>query len=201
MRVWIIPMTYVVLGFVCGQVVPRFEYMYLGTHSFGLSVASAQAGLSAAASGMMALTGMVFAIAFIMVQFGAIAYSPRVVRWFVNDRMLYHSIGIYSFTFIFSFFTLGWVDRSGTGTVPAYSTLAVGVFIMISMFLFVKLVQRVIDLQIANVLRLIGDGGRKVIRLGRKLAMSVPWVRLRRRLPTWATRAPLQRLTSTCLFG
>jgi hypothetical protein len=33
--------------------------------------------LSAAASGMMALTGIVFAMAFVMVQFSAIAYSPR----------------------------------------------------------------------------------------------------------------------------
>jgi hypothetical protein len=39
-------------------------------------VSSAQAYLSAAASGMMALTGVIFAMAFVMVQFSAIAYSP-----------------------------------------------------------------------------------------------------------------------------
>ena len=40
-----------------------------------------QAYLSAAASGMMALTGIVFAMAFVMVQFSAVAYSPRLVLW------------------------------------------------------------------------------------------------------------------------
>jgi polyphosphate kinase 2 len=45
---------------------------YFGDHEFAISVSSAQAYLSAAASGMMALTGIVFAMA----PFGAIAYSP-----------------------------------------------------------------------------------------------------------------------------
>ena len=48
---------------------------------FGLSVASAQAYISAATSGTMALTGIVFAMAFVMVQFSAIAYSLRLVMW------------------------------------------------------------------------------------------------------------------------
>jgi uncharacterized membrane protein len=52
--------------------------------TLALSVASAQALLSAAASGMMALTGIVFAMAFVMVQFSAIAYSPRLVLWFAR---------------------------------------------------------------------------------------------------------------------
>ncbi len=164
MRVWIVPMSYVAASFVCGQTLPRFEHIYLASQNLGISVASAQACLSASASGMMALTGVVFAITFVMVQFSAIAYSPRLVRWFVEDRMLYHSIGFYSATFIFAFFTLAWVDRDGSGRVPMYSTLAVGVLLMIGMFLFVALVQRVVDLQITKVLQLIGDRGRTAIR-------------------------------------
>jgi uncharacterized membrane protein len=164
MRVWIVPMSYVAASFVCGQTLPRLEHMYLPSHNLGISVASAQACLSASTAGMMALTGVVFAVTFVMVQFSAIAYSPRLVRWFVDDRMLYHSIGFYSATFIFAFFTLAWVDRDGSGRVPMYSTLAVGILLMISMLLFVGLVQRVVDLQITKVLQLIGDRGRSVIR-------------------------------------
>jgi uncharacterized membrane protein len=163
MHVWVVPMIYVVASFACGQTLPRLEHIYLASHSLGISVASAQACLSASASGMMALTGVVFAITFVMVQFSAIAYSPRLVRWFVDDRLLYHSIGFYSATFIFAFFTLAWVDRDGSGRVPTYSTLAVGVMLMISMLLFVGLVQRVVDLHIAKVLQVIGDSGRALI--------------------------------------
>jgi uncharacterized membrane protein len=98
-----------------------------------------------------------------MVQFSAVAYSPRLVRMFINDQTLYHSIGVFSFTFIYAFFALGWIDRNGTGKVPGYSIVLVGIMLAASMFLFVRMIQRVVDLQIAPVLRSVGDKGREVI--------------------------------------
>src|ERR1700734_1657643 len=74
-----------------GLALPRIEQAYLSSYTLALSVASAQALLSAAASGMMALTGIVFAMAFVMVQFSAIAYAPRLVLWFARDRTLFHA--------------------------------------------------------------------------------------------------------------
>jgi uncharacterized membrane protein len=112
-------MLYVAAAFICGQALPRFELLYLD-QNLGISTSSAQAGLSAVASEMMALTALVFALSFIMVQFSAVAYSPRLVHWFIGDRWFYHLIGVYSFTFVFAFFTLAWVDRNGTGVVPEY---------------------------------------------------------------------------------
>ena len=163
MRVWIIPMIYVSVAVVLGQALPRFELAYLPQHLLGISSSAAQGCLSAAISGMMSLTGVVFALAFIMVQFSAIAYSPRLVRRFISDQTLYHSIGVFSFTFIFAFFALAWIDRNGSGDVPRYSTIVVGVLLVISMFLFVRMIQRVVDLQIAPVLHSIGEKGREVI--------------------------------------
>jgi hypothetical protein len=65
-------MIYVGASAVCGLAVPRLEQAYLPSYTFNVSVSSAQAYLSATASGMMALTGVVFAMAFVMVQFSAI---------------------------------------------------------------------------------------------------------------------------------
>ena len=64
---------------------------------------------------MMALTGVVFAMAFVMVQFSAIAYSPRLVLWFARDRVLFHSLGAFAATFIYALFTLAWIDRAQPG--------------------------------------------------------------------------------------
>jgi uncharacterized membrane protein len=113
---------------------------------------------------MMALTGIVFAMAFVMVQFSAIAYSPRLVLWFARDRVLFHSLGAFSATFIYALFTLAWVDRGGSGTVPLLSSVLVAIMLIASMLLFSRLVQRLSDLQITNVLHLTGDKGREVIR-------------------------------------
>jgi len=160
---WLIPMVYVGLAVVVGVVFPRIEQAYFPAYTLDLSVASAQAYLSAAASGMMALTGIVFAMAFVMVQFSAIAYSPRLVLWFMRDRILFHSLGVFSATFIYALFTLAWVDRGGSGKVPPFSSLLVALMIVVSMLLFSRLMQRLGDLQITNVLHLLGDQGRSVI--------------------------------------
>jgi uncharacterized membrane protein len=164
MPLWLIPMMYGAGSVICGALLPRLESAYLTSYTLGVSVTSAQAYLSATASGMMALTGIVFSIAFVMVQFSAIAYSPRLVLWFARDHTLFHSLGVFVATFIYSLVTLAWVDRGGSGTVPFFSGLLVGIMLVLSMFLFSRLVQRLSDLQITNVLQLVGDRGREVIR-------------------------------------
>src|SRR5580704_17101473 len=162
MRLWLIPMIYVGASVLCGLALPRIEDAYLGSYNLNLSVASAQAYLSAAASGMMALTGIFFAMAFVMVQFSAIAYSPRLVLWFTRDRTLFHALGAFTATFIYALFTLAWVDRGGSAKVPLFSMLLVGIMIISSMLLFSRLMQRLGDPQIGNVLHLLGDQGRAV---------------------------------------
>ena len=142
---------------------PRIEQAYLSSYTIALSVASAQALLWAAASGMMALTGIVFAMAFVMVQFSAIAYSPRLVLWFARDRTLFDALGAFTATFLYALFTLAWVDRGGSAKVPLFSMLLVGIMIIVSMLMFSRLMQRLGDLQIGNVLHLVGDQGRAVI--------------------------------------
>jgi uncharacterized membrane protein len=164
MALWLIPTAYAVASAICSLVLPRIENAYFAGYTLDVSVASAQAFLSAAASGMMALTGIVFAVAFVMVQFSAIAYSPRLVLWFGRDRTLFHSLGVFIATFVYSLATVAWVDRGGSGTVPMFSLMLVGILLLVSMLLFSWLVQRLVRLQISNVLQFVGDKGRQVIR-------------------------------------
>jgi uncharacterized membrane protein len=153
MPLWLIPIAYTVAGVACGLIVPRIELAYLAPYSRAISVASAQALLSAIASGMMALTGMVFAVAFVMAQFSAVAYSPRLALWLTRSPSLFHSLA-----------TLAWVDRAGSGVVPMFSVLSVGALLILSVLLFSSLVQRLRGLQISNVLQQVGNKGRQVIR-------------------------------------
>jgi uncharacterized membrane protein len=197
MQPWFIPMFYVSGAVLGGLALPRIEQAYFSSYTLALSVASAQALLSAAASGMMSLTGIVFAMAFVMVQFSAIAYSPRLVLWFARDRMLFHALGAFTATFIFALFTLAWVDRGGSAKVPLFSMLLVGIMIIISVLLFSRLVQRLGDLQIGNVLHLVGDQGRAVIAemFGRPKDKSAS-----RAPEATADRARLGRVTQTVKY-
>jgi uncharacterized membrane protein len=164
MPLWLIPILYAAGSIGCGLVLPRIENAYFAAYVLGISISSAQAFLSAVASGTMALTGMVFAIAFVMVQFSAIAYSPRLVLWLARDPTLFHSLGVFVATFVYSLATLAWVDRGGSGAVPMFSILAVAALLFLSVLLFSWLVQRLTTLQITNVLHQVGDRGRDVIR-------------------------------------
>jgi uncharacterized membrane protein len=163
MQPWLIPTFYAIASITAGFLVPRFEAKFF-TYSLNLSTSSAQAYLSAVASGMMALTGIVFSIAFVLVQFNAIVYSPRLVVWFTRDRLLFHSLGMFVATFMYSLATLAWIDRSGIEGVPLISAATVAVMLVASVLMLSQLVQRLNNLQITRVLQILGDTGRDVIR-------------------------------------
>ncbi len=185
MQLWLIPTLYAAISVIGGVVLPRLESKYLGI-SLDLSVSSAQAYLSAVSSGMMALTGIVFSIAFVLVQFNAVVYSPRLVIWFARDRLLFHSLGVFVATFIYSLSTLAWIDRAGAAAVPAFSCMFVAAMLGTSVLLLALLVQRLNNLQITQVLHAIGDIGREVIgatyRPGSPLPRNIA-TRSPRRLP------------------
>lgn len=65
---------------------PRLEHRYHSGEGLGLSPGSALAVCGAIASRMLALMGIVFSLAFVMIQFSSAAYSPRPVQWFACDR-------------------------------------------------------------------------------------------------------------------
>jgi len=67
---------------------------------------------------MMPLTGLVFSLAFVMVQFSTTAYSPRLVGWLAGLERHAHSLGIFTATFLYAVAGLLWIDREGTGRVP-----------------------------------------------------------------------------------
>jgi uncharacterized membrane protein len=163
LKLWLIPMAYTTVTMLAGFAVPRLEAYYLPVHQTAISTAAAQAYLGTTASGMMALTGIVFSIAFVMVQFSAVAYSPRLVTLLGRDPTLFHAMGVFIATFLYSLATILWTDRGGSAQVPYYSIRIVLALLFVSMIMFARLVQRLADLQIGNVLHFIGARGRAVL--------------------------------------
>jgi uncharacterized membrane protein len=159
-----IPLFYALASITLGFAVPRLEATYLPGLSAHVGVPAALAVLSAIASGMMPLTGLVFSLAFVMVQFSATAYSPRLVGWIAaGSTIMSHSLGIFTATFVYALAALAWVDRNGNGSVPLL-TVWVAIFLLLaSIVVFTLLVDRLGMLQISRVLQFIGDQGRSVI--------------------------------------
>src|SRR6478735_2785876 len=118
---WLVPMVYAVTAILAGIVLPRLENLFLPHLKAELSIDSAIALYSSIASGMIALTGIVFSLTFLMVQFSATAYSPRLVLWVARDRVVSHALGVFISTFIYALMVIAWVDRYASGKVPFIS--------------------------------------------------------------------------------
>jgi uncharacterized membrane protein len=160
---WHIPSLYALAAFVFGLTLPRLEDRLLPGLQFSMSPSSALALFTAVGSGMIALTGVVFALAFVMVQFSAMAYSPRLSLWIARDRVMWHSLGVFTATFIYSLAGIAWVDRYQSGRVPFLSALIVLLLLIASVGMFIALVERISLLQINRMLAFTGDRGREVL--------------------------------------
>jgi len=75
---WTIPLVYVLVTLVFGMLLPRFEHYILPNAVSTMSASAAMGICGAVASGMIALTGVVFFLAFVMVQGSSVGRAPLV---------------------------------------------------------------------------------------------------------------------------
>jgi len=162
-KAWFVPMLYASGALLVSFTVPRLANNLLPGFVSTVSLNAAIGFYSAIASGMIALTAIVFSLTFVMVQFSATAYSPRLVLWVSRDPVISHAIGVFTATFLYALAALVWVDRGGSGRVPLAGILVVGLLLIISVMMFIALIQRVGMLQVTRMLIFTGDQGRGVI--------------------------------------
>ena len=160
---WSIPAAYAVAAVAAGMILPRLEASLLPGSDSGLSASAAIAIFSSVGSGMIALTGIVFSLAFVMVQFSATAYSPRLVLWIARDPVLWHAVGIFSATFLYSIAAIAWIERDGRHGTPFVSSWLVIVLLLASVGMFIALIEKISLLQIHRMLAFTADQGRHVI--------------------------------------
>jgi uncharacterized membrane protein len=160
---WLIPLVYAAAALITGITVTRLSSVLLPGFVSTVSVNAAIGIYSAIASGMLALTGIVFSLTFVMVQFSAAAYSPRLVLWIARDPVISHATGVFTATFLYALLALAWVDRGGTGRVPLSGIVLATALLIMSIIMFISLIQRVGRLQVTQMLVFTGDHGREII--------------------------------------
>ena len=163
LRPWLIPAVYAVVAIAFGLTFPQIESQIFPGLVSKMSVGDATTIYSAIASGMIAMTGIVFSLAFVMVQFSASSYSPRLVLWIARDPALSHALGVFTATFLYALSALTGVDRDRSGNVPVISVWVVFLLLLASVAMFIKLIQLIGRLQVNQILVFTGDQGREVI--------------------------------------
>lgn len=161
---WSIPAGYAAAAILAALYLPRLEVRLGFAIDAGVDPNSLLAMFSAIASGMIALTGIVFSLAFVMVQFSATAYSPRLVLWIAREPLVWHGVGIFSATFLYSLGATAWVqhERAGGG-VPFFSAWLVILMLIASVAVFIALIEKLSLLQVHRMLAFTAAHARRVI--------------------------------------
>ncbi|MCM3872028.1 MAG: DUF2254 domain-containing protein [Pyrinomonadaceae bacterium] len=160
---WGIPALYAGVAIAAGMTFPRIESRLFPDLVAPMSISSARAIYTAIASGMITLTGIVFSLTFVMVQFSATAYSPRLVLLIARDPVMSHALGMFTGNFLYAIAALVGIDRNGSGKVPFISAWVVVVLLLGSVTMFIVLIHRIGLLQVNQMLIFTGDRGREVI--------------------------------------
>jgi uncharacterized membrane protein len=161
-RIWYVPAVYIFGAILLSRLVPLLDINILGEQIL-FSPETSTSLLSAISSGMIAFTGFVFSMAFVMIQSVNTTYSPRLAGYFIQDNIVRHSLGMFIATFVYALLTLSMVDLWLVGHHLDYAILLVLLGLLGSMVMFLALVQRFAMLQVTHVLKMVGDRGRKVI--------------------------------------
>lgn len=142
--------------------------LLLGTYGHGLlpfhfvspiSAESAVAILSAIASGMMALTAIVFSLAFVAIQISGAAYSPRLARVLGRSHILGHALGIFTGTFLYALLAMRSIDLARAAGIELSVVILAFAWLLASVAILVLLMPRVRSLSIGDVLMTLHDHG------------------------------------------
>ena len=153
-----IPTIYIIVAFFLAFSVPRINFLFYPWLVSPLRSEIIIPILSSITSGMIAFTGIVFSLLFVIIQFQSSAYSPRLVNALQKD-ISPNAIGIFIGTFIYTLISMRVVNpqqSTGSSTLMLWVALA---WLLASMFMLVLFVVRIGDLQIERVLYSLGASG------------------------------------------
>jgi uncharacterized membrane protein len=153
---------YVGIAFLLGYVIPRVTTLpeWLRSKSGPDPII---AFLSSISSGMMAFTGIVFSLLFVLLQFGATAYSPRIVDILGRNSVLYDAGGVFAGTFLYTLMALRGVGRSANSSTSMLTVWVAFGWLLASVYMLVRLVQSLTGVTHTGVLHLLGESGRREI--------------------------------------
>ncbi len=162
---------YIALAMALGYLVPRFDDRGASWLASKLGEHQVTAFLQAVAAGMMSFTGIVFSLLFVILQFGTVAYSARIVAVVLDPLTLGRAAGVFMGTFLYALMALRGVGALGGGATSDLTIWVAFAWLLGSMFMIIELVALLSRLMQTNLLFLLSDTGcREIDRIYAPLA-------------------------------
>jgi uncharacterized membrane protein len=157
-------LVYMVVSLALGFLVPQLNRWIFSQWLSPVDKATMSTILAAIASGMITLSGLVFSLLFVLVQFGSVSYSPRITRLFAHAHVLHHSLGIFTGTFLYSLMALRTIGMEQSARVSGLTVWLGFVWLLASVMILARLIRIFSSVTIANVFTALGRLGRRSIR-------------------------------------
>jgi uncharacterized membrane protein len=158
---WLPAAVYLALALVLGLAMPLASWRALPVSL--VASGSVLAILTSVASGMMALTAIVFSVVFLGIQFGATAYTPRLVHEMARQPAIGHALGVFAGTFVYSVVAIATVDMGGRSGVPRAAMWLAVVWLLASVALLLVVVGRPQGMTLVSVLDRIAEAGQRAL--------------------------------------
>ena len=155
---------YIGVALALGFIVPWVDQRFIPGWFSPVDKSTMTSMLSAVASGMITLTGVVFSLVFVLLQFGSATYSPRLAPIFAHSYALRHSLGIFTGTFLFSLSAMRTIGMGETDQVSSLPVWISFIWLLASISILARLIRVFATLTISNVLTALGRTGQKSIK-------------------------------------
>lgn len=151
---------YIFSALAMGFLIPRVNLWAFTNWTSTVDKATLISIFSSIAAGMITLSGLVFSLIFVLVQFGSATYSPRITRIFAHTRVLHHSLGIFTGTFLYSLMAMRTIGMEQTISVSGFTIWLGFIWLLASVAILAELVGVFTTLTVTNVLASLGQAGR-----------------------------------------
>jgi uncharacterized membrane protein len=159
----VITASYLAVALALGYGVPILNRALAPQITSRLSGATLSAVLSAMAAGMMALTAIIFSLAFVIIQVATANYSPRVTRVFARMGALRHAMGIFSGAFVYCLLALSQTDVTATSHVGALTVWVALIWLLAAVGALTLLGRAFAGLTVSNLLTMLSMGAAESI--------------------------------------
>lgn len=120
--------------------------------------------LSSIVQAMIAFTGLVFSITIVVLQLTSSQFSPRVLRSFLQDRVIQFALGTFVATFVYGMVVLRAVRSGAEVFVPRIAVTMTFALVLVSVGLFIAYISHMANMiRLASIVDAIGEDARALI--------------------------------------
>ncbi|QWC86424.1 DUF2254 domain-containing protein [Nocardioidaceae bacterium] len=153
---WALPAALIVASAALGLTLPYLDTGDL-PYVFSGGADSARTVLSSIIGGMISLTGLVFSITMVVLQQASSQFTPRILRQFLEARVVQVTLGVFTGTFVYGLTVLRTVQSANDGNdvtfVPQVSVTVAMVFVLVSVALFIAFIAYIMrSVQVSQVI-------------------------------------------------